>query len=47
MDRSPNICWDDIAGLDFAKQTIKEIIIFPILNPTLMRGLRTPPKVNK
>ena len=33
MDHGPQISWDDIAGLDFAKKTIKEIVIWPMLRP--------------
>ena len=25
--------WDDIAGLEFAKATIKEIVVWPMLRP--------------
>jgi SpoVK/Ycf46/Vps4 family AAA+-type ATPase len=25
--------WDDIAGLEFAKKTIKEIVVWPMLRP--------------
>ena len=30
MERQPNVTWNDIAGLDFAKKTINEIIIWPM-----------------
>jgi len=33
MDNGPQICWDDIAGLEFAKKTIQEIVIWPMLRP--------------
>lgn len=33
LDKSPPIDWDDVAGLEFAKNTIKEIIIWPMLRP--------------
>lgn len=33
MDKTPPICWNDIAGLDFVKKTIKEIVIWPMLRP--------------
>ena len=33
MERQLNITWDDIAGLEFAKKTINEIIIWPMLRP--------------
>ncbi|KAJ8318366.1 hypothetical protein KUTeg_003457 [Tegillarca granosa] len=44
MDHGPNIGWDDIAGLDFAKKTIKEIVVWPMLRPDIFTGLRGPPK---
>lgn len=45
LDSSPNVKWDEIAGLEFAKKTIKEIIIWPLLRPDLFGGIRRPPKV--
>lgn len=33
MDKTPPITWDDIAGLEFVKKTIKEIVIWPIMRP--------------
>jgi SpoVK/Ycf46/Vps4 family AAA+-type ATPase len=33
MDKTPAITWDDIAGLEFVKKTIKEIVIWPMLRP--------------
>ena len=44
LDSSPGVSWDDIAGLSFAKDTIKEAVILPNLRPDLFVGLRTPPK---
>ena len=41
---SPNVKWQDIAGLEFAKKTIKEIIIWPLLRPDIFHGIRRPPK---
>ncbi len=35
LDRSPSVQWDDIIGLDYAKQTIEEILILPIAHPEL------------
>ena len=46
VDRSPKVTWGDIAGLDFAKKTIYEIIVWPMLRPDIFNGLRAPPKVN-
>jgi SpoVK/Ycf46/Vps4 family AAA+-type ATPase len=33
MDHGPTLTWDDIAGLEFAKTTIKEIVVWPMLRP--------------
>ncbi|KAM6916166.1 fidgetin-like protein 1 [Xenentodon cancila] len=44
MDHGPPIAWDDIAGLEFAKTTIKEIVVWPMLRPDIFTGLRGPPK---
>ena len=44
MDHGPPVHWDDIAGLEFAKKTIKEIVVWPMLRPDLFSGLRGPPR---
>ncbi|XP_042332224.1 fidgetin-like protein 1 isoform X2 [Sceloporus undulatus] len=44
MDHGPPITWDDIAGVEFAKATIKEIVVWPMLRPDIFTGLRGPPK---
>uniref|UniRef100_A0A674JX85 Fidgetin-like protein 1 n=1 Tax=Terrapene triunguis TaxID=2587831 RepID=A0A674JX85_9SAUR len=44
MDHGPPVNWDDIAGVDFAKATIKEIVVWPMLRPDIFTGLRGPPK---
>lgn len=46
MERSPKVTWDDIAGLEFAKKTINEIIIWPMLRPDIFTGIRAPPRVS-
>ncbi|KAL5268622.1 hypothetical protein ACHWQZ_G002462 [Mnemiopsis leidyi] len=38
----PGVTWNDIAGLDNAKQTLQEIVILPTLRPDLFNGLRAP-----
>ncbi|XP_068597633.1 fidgetin-like protein 1 [Brachionichthys hirsutus] len=44
MDHGTPVAWDDIAGLEFAKSTIKEIVVWPMLRPDIFTGLRGPPK---
>ena len=44
MDPGANIHWDDIAGLDFVKGVIREIVVFPMLRPDIFKGLKAPPK---
>ena len=44
MDTGSPVSWDDIAGLEFAKKTIKEIVVWPMLRPDIFTGLRGPPR---
>uniref|UniRef100_H3ARE4 Fidgetin-like protein 1 n=1 Tax=Latimeria chalumnae TaxID=7897 RepID=H3ARE4_LATCH len=44
MDHGAPVNWEDIAGLEFAKATIKEIVVWPMLRPDIFTGLRGPPK---
>ncbi|KAL0279499.1 UNVERIFIED_CONTAM: hypothetical protein PYX00_001041 [Menopon gallinae] len=44
MDCGTTITWDDIAGLELAKNTIQEIVVWPMLRPDIFTGLRRPPK---
>lgn len=36
--------WEDIAGLEYAKSTIHEAVVLPILRPDMFTGLRRPPR---
>lgn len=44
MDSKATVSWDDIAGLEYAKKIIKEVIVYPMLRPDIFTGLRRPPK---
>ncbi|XP_074279948.1 uncharacterized protein LOC141605172 [Silene latifolia] len=44
VDRSPSVKWDDVAGLELAKQTLFEMVILPTKRRDLFTGLRRPPR---
>ena len=44
MHRGQLVSFDDIAGLESAKKTVREMIVLPILRPDLFTGLRALPK---
>jgi len=44
LDHRPEIKWSDIAGLEFAKQCVMEIVVWPMQRPEWFTGLRAPPK---
>ncbi|OMH85531.1 Fidgetin-like protein 1 [Zancudomyces culisetae] len=36
--------WEDIAGLEHAKRTVMEMVVWPMARPDIFSGLRGPPK---
>ncbi|KAG6821439.1 Vacuolar protein sorting-associated protein 4 [Arthromyces matolae] len=42
IQETPNVKWDDVAGLEGAKASLKEAVILPIKFPHLFTGKRTP-----
>ncbi|KAG8937243.1 Vacuolar protein sorting-associated protein 4 [Tulasnella sp. 419] len=42
LSERPNVKWDDVAGLEGAKESLKEAVILPIKFPHLFTGKRTP-----
>ncbi|KAK3806426.1 MAG: vacuolar protein sorting-associated protein 4 [Benniella sp.] len=42
LTEKPNIKWSDVAGLDAAKESLKEAVILPIKFPHLFTGNRVP-----
>jgi len=36
--------WEAIAGLEFAKKSVHEVTVLPLLHPQLFRGAREPPR---
>ncbi|KXN71728.1 katanin p60 ATPase domain-containing protein [Conidiobolus coronatus NRRL 28638] len=42
LTEKPNIKWDDVAGLEAAKEALREAVILPIKFPKLFTGKRTP-----
>ncbi|KAK6119399.1 hypothetical protein DH2020_046861 [Rehmannia glutinosa] len=44
IDQSPSVKWEDIAGLEMAKQALLEMVILPTKEETFFTGLRRPAK---
>jgi vacuolar protein-sorting-associated protein 4 len=42
LSETPNVKWEDVAGLEQAKDALKEAVILPIKFPHLFVGKRTP-----
>lgn len=41
---NPKTLSQDIAGLEHVKKLVAEMVVWPMLNPHLFRGVRAPPK---
>lgn len=39
---NPDICWNDIVGLENAKRLVKEAVVYPIKYPQLFTGILSP-----
>eukprot|EP00898_Chlorokybus_atmophyticus_P008088 jgi/Chlat1/8280/Chrsp78S07734 len=44
LTQGETITWDSISGLKYAKSTVQQAIIWPLLNPSIFKGPRAPPK---
>lgn len=44
MEKQCNVDWSDIAGLQHAKSSVEEAIVWPLRRPDLFVGLRDPPR---
>lgn len=44
IDKSPSVGWEDIAGLEHAKKTLKYMVTLPLKRPELFNGIRQPDK---
>ena len=42
VTEKPNVKWSDVAGLDLAKESLKETVILPVRFPQLFTGKRKP-----
>ncbi|HME54617.1 MAG TPA: ATP-binding protein [Candidatus Lokiarchaeia archaeon] len=42
ITEKPNVSWNDIAGLGRVKQTLREAIVLPVVQPQIFQGARKP-----
>ena len=42
VERHPEVKWDDIAGLEQAKQLLEEAVVLPLIMPEFFQGIRRP-----
>ena len=43
VDSTPGVGWNMIAGLEFAKKSVREITVWPLMRPDIFFGPRKPP----
>lgn len=44
LENNIRVSWKDIAGLEFAKKSVMEIVVYPLWRPELFHGIRRPAK---
>lgn len=44
VEKTKEVVWEDIAGLQEAKNIIDEAVVLPLLHPSLFQGLRSAPR---
>eukprot|EP01127_Copromyxa_protea_P001988 TRINITY_DN11890_c0_g1_i1.p1 TRINITY_DN11890_c0_g1~~TRINITY_DN11890_c0_g1_i1.p1 ORF type:complete len:527 (+),score=119.83 TRINITY_DN11890_c0_g1_i1:33-1583(+) len=42
LTKTPNVSWEDIAGLKDAKELLEEAVVLPVIRPDFFRGIRRP-----
>ena len=42
ITEKPNVHWEDVSGLENAKNALKEAVILPLRFPTIFTGARKP-----
>ncbi|KAJ6949279.1 hypothetical protein NC651_003316 [Populus alba x Populus x berolinensis] len=40
MDTDLNVCWGDIAGLERAKRSVTQMVVWPLMRPDIFKGCR-------
>ncbi len=42
MTEKPTVTWLDVAGMEDAKQALRESVVLPLMHPELFKGARKP-----
>jgi SpoVK/Ycf46/Vps4 family AAA+-type ATPase len=42
VQNASDVSWDDIIGMEQAKQVLMETVIYPMIRPDIFKGLRSP-----